>query len=499
MRTGSVITTDVAVLGGGTAGPLVARKLLRVSSAEVLLIEAGPDYGSFEGGRWPPELLNADTLPVSHDWGYDGPGHDDSWHFDRAKVIGGCSAHNGCSQTVGVRADYEAMGIAWAEGEIARRVAELAVTMRVAQPSDDELTPFQAATLAAMVEVGIPRTDDLLDADGGPGCGPTPVNNPDGVRWNAAFSFLDDVRHDPRLTILGDSLIDRLVVEGGAVTGVLVRRGSEIVTIRADRYVLCAGAYGSPEILLRSGIGPADELAGSGITGAVDLPGVGRNLHDHPSVEVRFRASDRLVSETAEFARSFAAPDEQVIAKAASGVGTDPYDMHVFPFTETSPEGLDCVIPVASIAPRSRGSLRLRSADPRVRAHVDHRYLTDAAGRDQAVLEEGLRLAEAMAGSTALAGCLGAAVPDQAHPRMHTFAHYWHPVGTCAMGVDWASGAVVDGTGRVHGVDNLHVMDASVFPSVPRATTHTPVLLVVDRLVDDFIAGLSAGAFPKVN
>ncbi len=477
----------------------MASSLIRDTDAEVLLVEAGPDYGSFDDGGWPLDLLDSDTLPESHDWGYNGPGHEGSWQFDRARVIGGCSSHNGCSQTVGVRADYEAMGIAWTEGEIPRRVADLSATMRASQPSDDELTPFQAATLAAMVEVGIPRTDDLLDADGGVGCGPSPVNNPDGVRWNAAFAFLDEVRPEPRLRVLADALVDRLTVERGAVSEALVRRGRETLTIRAKHYILCAGTYGSPEILLRSGIGPAQELGDLGAAALVDLPGVGRNLHDHPSVEVRFRASDRLLSETAEFVRSFAAPDEQVIAKAASGAGMNPYDMHVFPFTETSPGGLDCVIPVASIAPRSRGSLRLRSADPTVRARVDHRYLTDSAGHDKAVLEEGLRLAEEMAGSVALADCLGAAVPDPAHPRMHTFAHYWHPVGTCAMGDDATSGAVVDGTGRVHGLDNLHVMDASVFPSVPRATTHTPVLLVVDRLVDDFIAGVNAGTSSKAN
>ncbi|MBO9524173.1 MAG: GMC family oxidoreductase [Nocardioidaceae bacterium] len=475
-----VLRADVVVIGAGAAGPVVVRKLLDHTDADVLLIEAGADYGRHDTGSWPADLLDADTLPDSHDWGYRGPGHGGTWAFGRARVVGGCTAHNGCSQTAGVRADYEALGIDWAPGELDARVAALLREGRAEQPAEDELTPFQGAMLDAFAETGIARTDDLADLDGVAGCGPAPMNSPDGVRWNSAFGYLDDVRDHPRLRILAGAEVDRLVVEHGSVVAALARDDAGAVTeVRGDRFVLCAGAYGSPEILLRSGIGPADELRALGIEVAVDLPGVGANLHDHVTVEVRFAATETLVAATAAFGAVRRAPDEQVIAKARSGHGPAPYDLHLFPFTDLASGRLEAVIPAGVVAPRSRGRLRLVSADPAARAELDHGYLRDPA--DAAALRAGLDLVRGAAATTALAPLLGAAVPDPVTGADHTFFHYWHPAGTCAIG------SVVDTTGRVHGLANVHVIDTSLFPQVPRATTHLPTGLLADRLSDDLV------------
>lgn len=327
------MVSDVVVIGAGTAGCLVARKLARGTTASVLLIEAGPDYGPLADELWPPELLDSSTLPTSHDWGYTGPGAEGQtgWAFERAKVVGGCSAHNGCSQTVGFGADYEQWGLDWTRSEIEARLTSLNRALQVRQYADDELTPFQQGVMEAMVQRGLPRTDDLDVLDGGVGCGPSPVNNPRGVRWNSGFAFLDEARSERTLRVLGRALVERLEVEDGVVRRAVVRADGQLIVVEARHFVLCAGAYGSPELLLRSGIGPAAELAAVGISAAVDLPGVGRNLHDHPTLELRFAPSELLLRQTADFARTRPAPDEQVIAKADSLLGDGPYDLHLFP------------------------------------------------------------------------------------------------------------------------------------------------------------------------
>ncbi|WP_433508764.1 GMC family oxidoreductase [Nonomuraea sp. CA-143628] len=539
------VRADIAVLGGGTAGALVAGRLIENTSLSVVVVEAGPDYGAYDAGRWPRELLDSSTLPRTHDWGYRGPGaapgHD--LPLDRARVIGGCSSHNGCSQTVGHAADYRTWGPSWTDASVTELMRQAAARLRVRRDADDDLTPFQAAAMEAMILCGVPRTDDLDDLYGGVGCGPSPVNNPDGIRWNSAFAYLDPVRDhlgpgrsDRRLRVVDHALVDRLELHGSLVRRAHVLRGQERLTVEADRFILCGGAYGSPEVLLRSGIGPAGELTAIGVAPRLDLPGVGRNLHDHPTLELRFAASEELVRRLADYERGRPVPDEQVIGKALSAGGRAPYDLHLLPWTGKEPGGWTCVLPAACLTPRSRGTLRLTSPDPAARPLIDHAYLTDPGGSDLEVLRHGIDLCRRMATSPALAPLLGqprdeftaawleefaekpreglarhrrerltmdprdghTANPSRDEPsgpsrgkltgpreaamRAAT-AHYWHPVGTCAIGTDPAAGAVVDATGRLYGSDNLWVIDASIIPVIPRATTNLPVVALAEHLL----------------
>ncbi|MEU7748239.1 GMC family oxidoreductase [Nonomuraea sp. NPDC049158] len=539
------VRADIAVLGGGTAGAVVAGRLIENTSLSVVVVEAGPDYGPYDAGRWPHELLDSRTLPQTHDWGYRGPGavpgHD--LPLDRARVIGGCSSHNGCSQTVGHAADYRAWGPSWTDASLTELMRQAAARLRVRRDRDDDLTPFQAAAMEAMILCGVPRTDDLDDLFGGAGCGPSPVNNPDGVRWNSAFAYLDPVRDSPepgrsdrRLRMVDHALVDRLELHGSMIRRAHVRRGQERLTVEADRFVLCGGAYGSPEVLLRSGIGPADELAALGVAPRLDLPGVGRNLHDHPTLELRFAAGEELVRRLAGHERGRPVPDEQVIGKALSAGGHAPYDLHLLPWTGKEAGGWTCVLPAACLTPRSRGTLRLTSPDPGARPLIDHAYLTDPGGSDLEALRHGIDLCRRMAASPALAPLLGRPLDEftaawleeftedprdrltadpscdepadpshgkpagpssgkpadpprgkPASPREAAMraaaAHYWHPVGTCAIGTDPAAGAVVDATGRLYGSDNLWVIDASIIPVIPRATTNLPVVALAEHLV----------------
>jgi choline dehydrogenase len=247
--------------------------------------------------------------------------------------------------------------------------------------------------------------------------------------------------------------------------------------------IVCAGAYDSPALLLRSGIGPADDLLALGIPVVCDLPGVGANLHDHPAIELGFVGTQELRAACVEYATNGAfAPIEGVIAKLRSSrCEPEGFDLHVYPVGGVVPAGCEFWIPVACMTPRSRGRVRLAAAAGTVAPLIDHAYCSDPDGHDHAVLREGVEIARSLARSGPFAGLLGAEIdataglaPSEAVDAV--VAHYYHPVGTCAMG------SVVDERLRVQGVDGLHVADCSVFPTVPRANTCLPAVLVAHRL-----------------
>jgi choline dehydrogenase len=494
--------SDVIVVGGGTAGAVVAGRLVE-AGLRVAVVEAGPDYGSYRVGGWPAELLDARALPETHDWGYRGQGAGGQpLAFERARVIGGCSAHNGCAQLAGWRGDYDAWAASgcpgWSGEELRPLFARSIERLRLRHFSPDEIQPFQQAFLEAAVATGIPRTDDLDDLDGEIGCGSELMNVVDGVRWNTAFAYLDPVRDRRELTIVPDAAVDRVLIANGQAFGVRARvDGQPPRELRADLVVLSAGAYGTPEILLRSGIGPAADLREHGIEVHADLPAVGANLHDHPASQLEFAGTERLRKELELFARTYWLPEEQALAKIASPVADGPFDLHVYPWVEpdeAQPAGWRCVVPAGLLTPKSRGRLRLRSADPAERAEVDHAYLAEA--QDLAALAYGVRWAQQVVRRPEIAGYLGAplrfppGIDDDALGNWigSTHAHYWHPAGTCRMGPDPAQGAVVDPRGRVHGVRGLRVADASVFPKVPRATPALSIAVIGERIADLILA-----------
>ena len=260
---------DTVVVGGGTSGPAVAGLLAESSSERVLVLEAGPDYGAHDSGRWPADLLDARAMPVSHAWGYDSGAlyPERVLPFDRARVIGGCSSHNGCAALWGSRADYDGWGAGgWSTDELLPLFHEVSRRMAVRSGEDLELGPYHRAVLETVEAYGVPRVADLNDLDADIGAGPFSANIRDGIRWNAAFAYLDPARDRPNLAVLGDAIVDRVELRPGGSLRVHAIHDGRALVIEAGRVVLTAGTYGTPAILLRSGIGPRAIWSGWGST-----------------------------------------------------------------------------------------------------------------------------------------------------------------------------------------------------------------------------------------
>jgi choline dehydrogenase len=482
---------DVLVLGGGAAGCVVAARLSEDADRSVCLVEAGPDYGPLAGGGWPADLLDPNQLPVSHDWHYDdGLG----WS---ARVIGGCSTHNACMLTWGAGTDYERWGEGWSADVL--RPYRLRAEQEIGAVSGGRESAWNDAVMAAAAEVGYPVLDDLNAEHSVRGVGRTPQNVRDGVRRNAAIAYLDAARTRPNLTIVQRAIADRLELGGGAVRGAHVIRDGVRRLIAARLVVVAAGAYGSPAILLRSGIGPEADLRRLGIAPVVQLDGVGSNLLNHWTARVLLDPGPKLGGRIAAEAKHGVVPMGGTIVKTAGDLcQPDLWDMHLAAICwgvrdDAGAATGEYVLRIATsvLQPRSVGRVTLRSADPADSPLIDHRALSDPDGADLQTLAEGIQQARRIAEAPSLRDMgvreqpAGPFSADDLHEHVRaTFGCYYHPVGTCAIGPTTDAVAVVNGDGAVHGLEGVHVVDASIIPTIPRAQTHLSVLAIAERLAD---------------
>lgn len=481
-------SVDTVVVGAGAGGAAFASALAAHSDENVLLLEAGPDYGPLTAGQWPSDMLDARYIPLSHDYTLRHASGSRSAALDlpRARIAGGCTAHNGCTASVGAREDYDEWsrigGPGWSAAEVEPLLQFVHDRFRVRRYGMDELTPPQRAFVEAGLASGLPFADDLDTLEAAEGIGPMPVNIVDGVRWNSAFAFLDAVRHLPNLCIAGGVTVQRVDLHAGRATGVTVRRGTSDQRISAARVVVAAGAYHSPALLLASGIGPADDLRALGIASCADLPGVGGHLLDHACVQLDFTGTPGLQEEIRAMAWG---PDEQTVGRARSSVcDSGPYDMHVF-MVAGSNSGHPDLPPITlyggAMRAKSEGRVTLGPNLDVVSPVIDHRYGTDPEGYDRQVFREALELLTDMSSRKQLAAILGSAV-GRDHDPLDRIASYCHPAGSCKMGPASDSTAVVDWNGGVHGVEGLFVSDASVMPSITRGNINLPTAMIGIRI-----------------
>lgn len=461
----------------------------------MLLLEAGPDYKS--EASLPADIADARAPTFTHDWGYSSVSGRVGRELPlaRGRLVGGCSATNACFALRGSPADYDgwaAMGNdGWSFTEclpffcVAETDADFGSApwhgnsgpLPIRRYGESERNAFQQGLILAAVRCGHPFVEDHNEP-GAVGVGPTPANAVNGVRISTAQAYLRLVRELPNLTIRADVLVDRVVLRAGRAVG--VRLASPDETIGAGLVVLAAGTYGSPVLLMRSGIGPAGELIALGAQCEVDLPGVGRNLADHPWVPV-----DLPVTIATD------GPGFQTVLTWRSAIAdtSGPPDLQIFAQGPFNNNGRAIASLCAAILkPHSRGRVTIRSLEPAAPPVIDLALMAD--DNDLRRLIEGLRHARRLLSTPDFE-----AVAEKGNRRTDTLSDreleaeiwakvrtYHHPTGTCSMGSDPAQGAVVDSKCHVHGIEGLLVADASVMPEIPSANTNLPTIMIAERI-----------------
>ena len=352
--------------------------------------------------------------------------------------------------------------------------------------------PFQQAFVDTCVAMGYPADGDMNHPESG-GVGAAPMNNPAGIRMSCALAHLAAARHRLNLTIRGDVSVRRALFDGATAVGVEAESGGEIFQVFGQEIVLSCSGIASPQLLMLSGIGPAAQLWELGIPVVHDLPGVGQNLRDHPLVYVDTALQPGYVEPPFNGSRiqtmlrytTAGSPSRNDMQLYVNNVASGPSPLGSGPGTDQPMLRMTCILQQAE----SAGELRLVSADPHDKPHIDYRYLRSE--RDRRRLREAVRLCREILAQPAFAGIVGpAASPTEAELSDDAALDAWlrrnvfttfHTSGSCKMGPASDGMAVVDQYCRVHGVSNLRVVDISICPDVVRANTNATAVMIGER------------------
>jgi len=506
---------DYVIVGAGSAGCVLAARLSEDPDTSVLLLEAGPPDVN-ENIHVPLGYLQLAGTEV--DWGYSTVPerycNGRRVTLPRGKVLGGSSSVNAMVYIRGNRRDYDEWGLpGWSWDDLFPYFLKAEDNERGEsewhavggplpvsdQRSGNRITP---AFADAAAEAGLARNDDFNAAEQD-GFGMYQVTQRGGMRASAAVSYLHPAAERPNLTVMPYMHVNRVLFDGARAVGVEASQLGQAQELRAEREViLCGGAYNSPQLLMLSGVGPADHLMAREIDVLLDQPAVGQNLSDHtatysvwttPEPESLLLAlepasmEEFTASQTGPFASNLA--EAGGFARVEDGIDAPDVQFHVAPIQiveegTRDPEAHGVWVSPCILTPRSRGSVQLASKDPTAKPVIRNAFYEDES--DMTRMIAALRLGEEICAQPAFerycaerfTAPAGESDEDfRAHAAATTYEIY-HPVGTCAMG------SVLDAQLRVEGLEALRVVDCSAMPTVPRGNTNAPAIALAERAAD---------------